>query len=220
MPITHLTQVERSIVGSRAGGVRPQYDIPMIVDLYKRGLFDLDSMVSGNRFVSGSTLGENIQASNPIPSNNPVSLRGVPGSESELTLSKQLSTIFLLDALVGQWDRFSGGNLQAYSFPNGRAQLVALDNGGGSIDGSDAWLTRYLGYTSRFERDVANQILALNDFVNGRGGSFLGFSSRGELLNELGLSASAQPHFARKLRKVAEHIEDSVAQHGTRAYFP
>ena len=46
MPITHLTQVERSIVGSRAGGVRPQYDIPMIVDLYKRGEFDLDSMVT------------------------------------------------------------------------------------------------------------------------------------------------------------------------------
>ena len=46
LPITHLTQVERSIVGSRAGGVRPQYDIPMIVELYKRGLFDLDSMVT------------------------------------------------------------------------------------------------------------------------------------------------------------------------------
>lgn len=46
LPITHLTQVERSIVGSRAGGVRPQYDIPMIVDLYRRGEFDLDSMVT------------------------------------------------------------------------------------------------------------------------------------------------------------------------------
>jgi S-(hydroxymethyl)glutathione dehydrogenase/alcohol dehydrogenase len=46
IPITHLTQVDRGIIGSRAGGVRAQYDIPMIVDLYKRGLFDLDSMVS------------------------------------------------------------------------------------------------------------------------------------------------------------------------------
>lgn len=46
VPITHLLQVGRSLVGSRAGGVRPQYDVPMIVDLYKRGLFDLDSMVS------------------------------------------------------------------------------------------------------------------------------------------------------------------------------
>jgi Zn-dependent alcohol dehydrogenase len=46
VPITHLTQVDRSIVGSRAGGVRAQHDIPMIVELYKQGLFDLDSMVS------------------------------------------------------------------------------------------------------------------------------------------------------------------------------
>ena len=46
VPITHLTQVDRNIIGSRAGGVRAQHDIPMIVDLYQRGQFDLDSMVS------------------------------------------------------------------------------------------------------------------------------------------------------------------------------
>jgi S-(hydroxymethyl)glutathione dehydrogenase/alcohol dehydrogenase len=46
IPITHLTQVDRGIIGSRAGGVRAQRDIPVIVDLYKKGLLDLDSMVS------------------------------------------------------------------------------------------------------------------------------------------------------------------------------
>ena len=46
VPITHLTQVDRSIVGSRAGGVRAQKDIPVIVDMYKKGLLDLDRMVS------------------------------------------------------------------------------------------------------------------------------------------------------------------------------
>ncbi|MCB0997008.1 MAG: alcohol dehydrogenase catalytic domain-containing protein [Acidimicrobiales bacterium] len=46
LPVTHLTQVDRNIIGSRAGGVRPQYDIPMIVDLYRRGQFDLDSIVT------------------------------------------------------------------------------------------------------------------------------------------------------------------------------
>ncbi|MFN8026930.1 MAG: Zn-dependent alcohol dehydrogenase [Acidimicrobiia bacterium] len=46
IPITHLTQVDRGIIGSRAGGVRAQKDIPVIVDLYKKGLLDLDSMVS------------------------------------------------------------------------------------------------------------------------------------------------------------------------------
>ncbi len=46
VPITHLNQVDRGLIGSRAGGVRPQHDIPMIVQLYRQGLFDLDSMVS------------------------------------------------------------------------------------------------------------------------------------------------------------------------------
>src|SRR5690606_23863783 len=46
VPITHLTQVDRGIIGSRAGAVRPQIDIPVIVDLYKRGELDLDRMVS------------------------------------------------------------------------------------------------------------------------------------------------------------------------------
>jgi Zn-dependent alcohol dehydrogenase len=46
IPITHLTQVDRGIIGSRAGGVRAQKDIPVIVDLYKKGLLDLDRMVS------------------------------------------------------------------------------------------------------------------------------------------------------------------------------
>jgi Zn-dependent alcohol dehydrogenase len=46
VPITHLTQVDRGIIGSWAGAVRPQIDIPMIVDLYKQGLLDLDRMVS------------------------------------------------------------------------------------------------------------------------------------------------------------------------------
>jgi len=46
VPLATLTQVDRNLVGSRAGGVRPQYDIPMIVELYRTGAFDLDSMVS------------------------------------------------------------------------------------------------------------------------------------------------------------------------------
>ena len=46
VPITHLTQVDRGIIGSRAGGVRAQKDIPIIAEMYKKGLLDLDSMVS------------------------------------------------------------------------------------------------------------------------------------------------------------------------------
>ena len=41
-----LTQVDRGIIGTRAGTVSPQRDIPMIVDLYRRGEILLDELVS------------------------------------------------------------------------------------------------------------------------------------------------------------------------------
>jgi Zn-dependent alcohol dehydrogenase len=44
--ITNFTHVERSLTGSRAGSHRPQWDIPLIVDAYQRGLIKLDELVS------------------------------------------------------------------------------------------------------------------------------------------------------------------------------
>ena len=44
--VTLLTHVERTLTGSRAGSHRPQYDIPLIVDMYKQGIVKLDELVS------------------------------------------------------------------------------------------------------------------------------------------------------------------------------
>jgi S-(hydroxymethyl)glutathione dehydrogenase/alcohol dehydrogenase len=41
-----LTQVDRGIIGCRAGTISPQRDIPLIVDLYRRGEILLDELVS------------------------------------------------------------------------------------------------------------------------------------------------------------------------------
>ncbi len=41
-----LTQVDRGIIGCRYGTISPQRDIPMIVDLYRRGEILLDELVS------------------------------------------------------------------------------------------------------------------------------------------------------------------------------
>jgi hypothetical protein len=157
----------------------------------------------------------------PLPSAAPTTLPGIPGSESELELARQLSTIFVLDVLTGQWDRFSGGNLQAFALGNGKVQFVALDNGGGELDGSDLWLDRYLGWTGRFEKGVAKKLLELDAFVNGGGGPYLGFTERDKLLDEIGLKASSRKHFARKLGKLAAHVKALVQRYGEPAvYFP
>ena len=43
---TRLTQVDRGLVGTRAGSYSPHRDMPFIIDLYRRGLVKLDELVS------------------------------------------------------------------------------------------------------------------------------------------------------------------------------
>jgi S-(hydroxymethyl)glutathione dehydrogenase/alcohol dehydrogenase len=45
-PMAGLTYVDRGIIGCRYGSVRPQEDIPMIVELYRQGRYKLDELVS------------------------------------------------------------------------------------------------------------------------------------------------------------------------------
>jgi Zn-dependent alcohol dehydrogenase len=46
IPINHLAYVDRGIIGCRYGSARPHHDVPMMVDLYKRGELLLDELVS------------------------------------------------------------------------------------------------------------------------------------------------------------------------------
>jgi Zn-dependent alcohol dehydrogenase len=46
LPISRLLQVDRGLLGTRAGGNRPHADIPLFLDLYRQGRLDLDAMVT------------------------------------------------------------------------------------------------------------------------------------------------------------------------------
>lgn len=46
VPITFFTHVDRNLVGCRAGSEQPHRDVPLIIDLYKRGALKLDELVS------------------------------------------------------------------------------------------------------------------------------------------------------------------------------
>jgi S-(hydroxymethyl)glutathione dehydrogenase/alcohol dehydrogenase len=46
LPYQRFTQCERSVIGCRAGSYSPHRDIPQIVELYRRGEFMLDELVS------------------------------------------------------------------------------------------------------------------------------------------------------------------------------
>lgn len=46
VPITHMIHVERGLIGCRAGSLRPQYDIPLLTQLYLDGKLKLDELVT------------------------------------------------------------------------------------------------------------------------------------------------------------------------------
>jgi Zn-dependent alcohol dehydrogenase len=53
VPYQRFTQNERGVIGSRAGSYSPHSDIPQIIDLYRRGEFMLDELVSATYPLEG-----------------------------------------------------------------------------------------------------------------------------------------------------------------------
>lgn len=129
----------------------------------------------------------------------------VESTEAELV--RQLSSIFLIDALSGQWDRFSGGNLQILVDKDaGAFKFVSFDNGG--TWGSLGWTDKFLGLTQRFDKSVANGILEMDKFLNQGGSSYLGLRSEQEFINAMNIQAypGQMKKFKEALARVAGHL--------------
>lgn len=144
------------------------------------------------------------------PSSDPVALPGVSGGKApQVDLVKQLSTLMLIDALNGQWDRFSGGNMHVF-VEGGVARFVTLDNGGVTTSGTGLAATyRNLILTQwvkRFDRSAVQRILELSDVATGAAASGLGFTSKEALRDALMMSDREWSGFAAGLAQVAQAV--------------
>jgi hypothetical protein len=124
------------------------------------------------------------------------------GSGYKDDLAVQLSNIFLVDALNGQWDRFSGGNLQ-YAIFNGRASFVSNDNGG--TEGGENYFKLVTDWVTRFSKPVAERILAMSDFLQGKSPKFLNFENRTQLRLALGMREGV-PMWSTKWEKMQSRV--------------
>lgn len=129
------------------------------------------------------------------------------GTTSEATAARQLSSILLIDALMQQWDRFSGGNLQTVT-KDGVVRFVAYDNGG---TWSPGWTAKTLSFVTRFDRDVAEKILGLNNFLNNNSGEYQGLKTEAELTAALGMEKfpNAMATLKKTVKQVATHIQNN-----------
>lgn len=146
--------------------------------------FNKSHVLKGSRYPISSL----ITCSGPQPvKSTTVSVNG--GKNSELYMSMQLSTIFLIDALTQQWDRFSGGNLQSIVTKEGVAKFVAFDSGG--TWGGTSWTNKFLKLVTRFDPEVATKILAMDDFFK-KGIPFQGIRTETEFAQAMGIEKFPQ----------------------------
>jgi hypothetical protein len=151
-----------------------------------------------------------LRCDGPQPSTKTVSFNR--GKTVESKAIRQLSNIFLIDAMMGQWDRFSGGNLQTVT-KDGEVRFFAVDNGG--TNGSLETTKKYFNIVSRFDQPVAERILELDQFLNGKQtpkATFLGLSTEADFLQAMNVDALPKDKklnmekFKQAVHLLAEHI--------------
>jgi len=166
---------------------------------------------SANTINSTDPIARFIRADGPVPSaSRRMSLRGIKGgSESELELARQFSEIMVLDILTGQWDRWSGGNVEATT-DGSRVYFVARDNGGANMSGPGTF-SKYSRIVTRFDRPQIQRVERLVQMLSDRDQS-------GQLVAALHLSSD--PRFLLdRAQNLLAFVRTQASQHPDATYF-
>jgi hypothetical protein len=184
--------------------------------------------MNGNPALSHPLL-QAIRADRPMPGTATMSLPGVKGQrraypsepmETQLELARQLSSILVVDQLLGQWDRF-WRNLEASGDAAGRLSLMARDNGGATIEDGWEWHPRYESMTSRYDRAMMNKLQSLHAFLNAKAPAFGDFKSVEAWKTAVGFrKASSYGNFKKKLDMlIGKTLPTREKQFGEKVYF-
>ena len=162
-----------------------------------------------------------------MPNEKPVTLPGIKGAlpgypkpaAQERELARELSTIMLVDQLMGQWDRF-WKNLEATGDKDGQLHLFARDNGGATVNDWE-WHANYDRWLSRYDREVVAKLRHLHVFLNGGEKTFAGFDDPETWQKAVGFRADGS--FATFKQKLALLIDKRIPglekQYGQKVYF-
>jgi hypothetical protein len=188
----------------------------------------LNTMVNSSAGVNGEPVSSHpiirsLQASRPLPARGAdLTLKtGYVGDAYEL--AREYSVIMTLDAVFQQWDRYSGGNIIIIKDEAGRAHFYSTDNGGADVGRTDGWVTRNLGYFSRYDRDVVEGLAKLLAFLENPTSGYLGYSDAEKFVVDLGLYSQLKPEvyverLKRNLKLVLKKVRDTEARYGAATY--
>lgn len=195
----------------------------------KTKMFTASVLGREGKFDESTGLAKEIKATGPMPDGRKISLEGIKGgqtgfpdtpTEQRVELARQLSTIFVMDMLLGQWDRF-WNNLEASGDRNGRLKLIARDNGGATLDDFEGY-DSYNRWVSRFDRDLITRLTALNAFLKGQAKEFAGYTDVEGWKKVAGFrNAASYQTFAKKLATLIDvRVPTLVKAYGDKTFFP
>lgn len=192
-------------------------------------IFAVDELVAGNTFNSKHELFNFLQAKNPQPSEDKLlkisenKTRILAGSQ--LNLARQFSNMMIIDVLTGQWDRWSGGNLEVIlEGKNPQDQKIKMvrfiqrDNGGAqmfdsdrSIKNGDEKHKKTLKLFSRYDRNIINRIKIMKSLLSNS-------ETQAEMINNLGLKSKPY-HLLRRINDLLNKIDQSINEFGEENVF-
>ena len=150
----------------------------------------------------------------PQPGAGEIKLKGLDGRAPAASLARELSNILLVDALAGEWDRFSGGNLHVVVTKD-RAHFLAVDNGGANFEEDQGNMGRFKQTVTRFDRRVVSRLFALEAFFApeekekpvAKRKKYLGFADEESLAAAMSISTPVDwDVFKHRVSEVAEHV--------------
>ena len=195
----------------------------------KTKMYTASALGTQGKFDLSTGLSQEIKATGRMPDESKIALAGIKGgqagfpdvpTEQRVELARQLSTIFVMDMLLGQWDRF-WNNLEASGDRNGRLKLIARDNGGATLDDWEGH-AEYNRWVSRFDRDLITRLTALNGFLKGTTKEFAGYASVDAWKKAAGFIVPASfDTFAKKLSTlIDQRVPALVASYGDKTFLP
>jgi hypothetical protein len=184
--------------------------------------FELPALVDTSGFRGLGTLRQDTQIARllraELPQPNPDKLldlgsrprrNGLRPANDELTLARELSKIMVLDVLCGQFDRFSGGNLEGILDQAGRLHFIARDNGGGGMIPGSGTTRQYFEIVSRFDRAQIELVRGIEKELE---------SDPAGLAAELRIRSDTKT-FASRVKALHAHVDRLVAQYGEARVF-
>ncbi len=189
--------------------------------------YGYDDMVSPSSGANGEPkLGHAVmralQAGQSWPSSDQyVSFKGASARVADLAAGHGI--VMMFDALLGQWDRYSGGNVTV-ALSGKTFYMFSADNGGATVS-SSSWTSKHVAWMTRYPYEVVQKFNELEAFLEGRTAQFNGYKDPLVFVRSIGLvydnsADTYRKQLLKNLKIIRAGVEKNVSNYGTsKAYY-